>query len=570
MATNPLSVKLMLDGGRAVAKLQRSPTDTPREWFAYQGRCVLSARRRMESSHSDDAQRRTPLSPSLCRIYSEIYNTELVYLAQLEVIQTVLLRPAEALGVRCSPAVRGFVDGIARLVRLHADIVRTIELEGEDGGGLLMSYRRVLPFMKIYMPVMAGHAETELCLQELAAQSLHYAALLRDSQVSLCTLLIRPLQRVSKYNVLFRRLLRHTDPASGTVPLISAVCEGAHELAVYLSGQTDREADSRPQHTLYRALAQHLELEAGHATPFHLIREDTASLCAVLRSTREQKKAPMLQRTVTLLSVAVAVSVVTEGRYLVEEIAPLAFAVVEVCAEDALDHAVRVHWLDRGEHPIELRIAFRSAFERTEWLHAFRLLDLKVSTSRPQLATRQHMPSHRKARRGSVQLAKFGPHGAGSSRSPPPPPPPQPQPPPPLLVGARRASIDSAGTAVSLRFSSAREHRSSLSALSGDRLPARFRSTKAKARSHSTTLSQAPQLVKSAPTHSAAECGDVIDDAPAEDHPRVSFSRSAPAEVTVRERGHARIISFVDAQDSGAPPIDADAAATVAVAKPLG
>jgi len=101
-------------------------------------------------------------------------------------------------------------------------------------------------------------------------------------------------------------------------------------------------------------------------------------------------------------------------------------------------------------------------------------------------------------------------------------------------------------------------------------LPARFRSTKAKARSHSTTLSQAPQLVKSAPTHSAAECGDVIDDAPAEDHPRVSFSRSAPAEVTVRERGHARIISFVDAQDSGAPPIDADAAATVAVAKPLG
>eukprot|EP00013_Stygamoeba_regulata_P010242 CAMPEP_0177682678 /NCGR_PEP_ID=MMETSP0447-20121125/31383_1 /TAXON_ID=0 /ORGANISM="Stygamoeba regulata, Strain BSH-02190019" /LENGTH=581 /DNA_ID=CAMNT_0019192189 /DNA_START=406 /DNA_END=2151 /DNA_ORIENTATION=- len=517
-----IPVGLMLDCGRAVAKMQCAPKDTPREWLAFQDLRVRSARGRVDDTvlKKSEDQPLTQMSISPRRIYSEIYNTELVYEAQLEVIDKVVLRPALALGLRCSSVVQAFVDGIAQLVRLHADVVRTMKLEGdESAGGLLMSFHKALPFMKIYKMVIAGHAETEHCLEELASRSLHYAALLREADVSLSTLLIRPLQRVYGYHLLFGKLLKHTDPASSTVPLIEAVCKRAHEIAEYLDGQ--HESTNR-QRTLYHALAQHFGLEAGCTAPFHVIKEETANVCVV-----STKKAAMLSRTVTLLSMAVTVSVVTKGQYLLEEIAPISSVIVEVCAEDAQIHGVRLHWLER-ERPVEMLIAYKSAAERTDWLQAFRLLSAEINACQPDLSalrrklgdqlvsprSRNNPPSLlRFARRASVGLAhRLGTRGASS--------------PSPSPLSPRRILIYPTDSSSSAAFSTAREHRSSLSTLSADELPTRFGRPKHRARSQSLVKVQTVHLIRSAPTCPTIERSDaaeVVDD----DFSCVAFSRSA-------------------------------------------
>jgi RhoGEF domain len=431
---DPLSVALVLDCGKAVAKMSNAPRNTPRAWFAFQDQRINSARRRTENAFEESEEQQ--LSTSLRRIYSEIYNTELVYEAQLDVIDKVILRPAVALGLKCSPPVQAFVDGISQLARLHADVVRSMQLEGgSEDGGLLLAFSKALPFMKIYKMVIAGYAQTERCLEDLTARSLHYVALLREADVTLSAFLIRPLQRVYKYHLLFQTLRKYTDPVSSTVPLVEALCKRSHEIADYLDLQQGLYESADRLRSLYNALAQWGVLDPGCTSPLHITKEGTVSVCLLMK-----QKPAMLRRTITLLPVAVVISLMDErGDYLVEDIAPLSSIIVEMCPEDAQVHGLRLHWLKRGQ-PVEILLAFGSSEEHAEWMRALRLVGAELTELQPQMAMLQRKLGHqlmsprsprsprssnhqalvRFARRGSVELAhKLGARRDRSRAGPP-------------------------------------------------------------------------------------------------------------------------------------------------------
>eukprot|EP01114_Cavostelium_apophysatum_P022237 TRINITY_DN7982_c0_g1_i1.p1 TRINITY_DN7982_c0_g1~~TRINITY_DN7982_c0_g1_i1.p1 ORF type:complete len:872 (-),score=270.52 TRINITY_DN7982_c0_g1_i1:25-2640(-) len=153
------------------------------------------------------------------KVLRELIETEKDYIVDLEVIGNVFLKPIRQKKLMNAKEIEDVFSNVDMLFNIHKELVKKFDVPVLDDLMFGQAFLRVVDFLKIYAQYCASQSKAMTTLKKLREHSSDMESFLKNAlsnaecrNQSLESFLIKPVQRICKYPLLLRELLKHTPP----------------------------------------------------------------------------------------------------------------------------------------------------------------------------------------------------------------------------------------------------------------------------------------------------------------------------------------------------------------------
>jgi len=179
---------------------------------------------------------------------NEIFVSERYYVRDLNVIVKLFMEPMIAKQLISPTDTQLLFGNIELILKVNDEIVQCLmaDYEACSENMQLMNigsdFIKLVDYLKIYSIFSSSYANSMAAYERLKRDSKEFSAFVREVQskpecqgVDLLGFLIKPVQRVCKYPLLFKELLKNTPPLHVDYPNIENCLKKVHEVAEYVN-----------------------------------------------------------------------------------------------------------------------------------------------------------------------------------------------------------------------------------------------------------------------------------------------------------------------------------------------
>eukprot|EP01105_Mastigella_eilhardi_P028793 TRINITY_DN974_c0_g1_i15.p1 TRINITY_DN974_c0_g1~~TRINITY_DN974_c0_g1_i15.p1 ORF type:complete len:557 (-),score=166.34 TRINITY_DN974_c0_g1_i15:706-2376(-) len=222
-AVLPPASPVMVNRGSLVLSRGNRTSTSPRF-------CISSSRRSVSPSpaHGDEGNKKVPLDPAKAMrlraaCVAEIITTEQAYLDDLKIIEEVFMLPMRVTHTLREDEIARLYSNVELLYPIHKELLDKLmqSVENKDPGGHILVgdiFKAMCQYLKIYKVYCANQDQALHYYEELV----HHPEFVKTLEICngdyrikglpLTAYIIKPVQRICKYPLFFRELLRHTPP----------------------------------------------------------------------------------------------------------------------------------------------------------------------------------------------------------------------------------------------------------------------------------------------------------------------------------------------------------------------
>ena len=178
----------------------------------------------------------------------EVINTETSYVEDLEALVNVYMNPIKASGTLTNEQFSSIFSNIEVLLPMHIKIVQDLK---EDGNFVGRAFMSMCSFLKMYSAYCANQEKAIEVIEKLKT-NIAFMKVLNDCQSdprakgqNLSSYIIKPVQRICKYPLLFRELISHTPKDNPDYKSLMDTKEKIDEVVMYINERKRRMEQQR-------------------------------------------------------------------------------------------------------------------------------------------------------------------------------------------------------------------------------------------------------------------------------------------------------------------------------------
>jgi len=175
------------------------------------------------------------------QVARELVSTESAYCNAIHSISTEFLYPIQAEGLLKREHIDAIFANIDQIGDLHMSVLADLEkciADWTDESKIGETFMRLVPYLKLYKQYCANYHGSLHRVEDRRENSSKFAAFLSakaEQGFDLPSLLIRPIQRIPRYRLLFAELLKHTPPEHADYQPTSAALLQIEDIAIYVN-----------------------------------------------------------------------------------------------------------------------------------------------------------------------------------------------------------------------------------------------------------------------------------------------------------------------------------------------
>lgn len=181
-------------------------------------------------------------------IIQEIINTEKSYVEDLEILVNVYMNPIRASGSLTNEQFSSIFSSVEVLLPMHKKIVEDLSKDEEFVG---RAFTSMCSFLKMYSAYCANQEKATEVIEKLKT-NIGFMKVINDCQSdprakgqNLSSYIIKPVQRICKYPLLFRELISHTPKDSPDYESIMETKDKIDEVVMYINERKRRMEQQR-------------------------------------------------------------------------------------------------------------------------------------------------------------------------------------------------------------------------------------------------------------------------------------------------------------------------------------
>lgn len=146
---------------------------------------------------------------------NEILSSEVTYLRNLEIIMEYFMHPIYQKQLLCYSSYTTLFENIETLYNVNAELLKELK---QDPQNVASAFCKLAPFFKLYSVYAYNYKRALLLLQHIQENDAKTSEFIASQETrpevgnKLSSLLITPIQRVPRYKLLLKEVLRHTAP----------------------------------------------------------------------------------------------------------------------------------------------------------------------------------------------------------------------------------------------------------------------------------------------------------------------------------------------------------------------
>ncbi|KAL6044463.1 MORN repeat protein [Balamuthia mandrillaris] len=189
----------------------------------------------------------------------EIYTTELTYCGILDVIIEDFMQPATKKNVFSPQEYRTIFSNIESIRNFNKDLLAAIRVQMADWtsettiGDIFL---KKIPFLKIYTTYCNNHSSANQLLEKIQSRK-NVAQFLKECQkkdLDLNALLITPVQRIPRYQLLLKELISFTEESHPDYANLKSALEQIKKIADEINDAVLRSDSTKEVHTLSKMI----------------------------------------------------------------------------------------------------------------------------------------------------------------------------------------------------------------------------------------------------------------------------------------------------------------------------
>lgn len=232
-------------------------------------RNMLTTRTRMKvlsaldeiHNHSIDRRQHSLRSQAI----QEILTSEVNYLRNLEIIMEFFMRPICEKQLLSHPSYTTLFENIETLYNVNAELLNELKQDPEN---IAAAFYKLAPFFKLYSVYAYNYKRALFLLQEIQNNDPKTAEFISSQETrpevsnKLSSLLIAPIQRVPRYKLLLKEVLRHTSPKEKNYNILQNSLVQIENVAAHINSLVEEYEDTQKL----------LELQKHIVSPVNLVK----------------------------------------------------------------------------------------------------------------------------------------------------------------------------------------------------------------------------------------------------------------------------------------------------------
>jgi hypothetical protein len=151
------------------------------------------------------------------KIFNEIKETERKYLANLDILNKLYLKPIEKHKfIKLTPEIKNILSTLTIIHNINSTLLMNLDNANKDNVGKV--FKNIIPFLKTYTSYFNSYEIATNDIRKAQKENKKFGEWLdkteknakRSGQLGLNSYLIQPIQRVPRYSLLLNELLKHT------------------------------------------------------------------------------------------------------------------------------------------------------------------------------------------------------------------------------------------------------------------------------------------------------------------------------------------------------------------------
>lgn len=190
------------------------------------------------------------------KIFNEIVETERKYLASLDLLNKLYLKPIEKnKHMKLSPELKNIMSTLTIILNINQTLLKKMESSNKDAIGA--AFKNVIPFLKAYTSYFNSYENASNDIRNAKKENKKFAEWLektekaakKNGQLAMNSYLIQPVQRIPRYNLLLNELIKKTDKTHEDYNNLSVCLAETKKVAAHLDCAIE-EMDNRAKMAL--------------------------------------------------------------------------------------------------------------------------------------------------------------------------------------------------------------------------------------------------------------------------------------------------------------------------------
>jgi len=211
-----------------------------------------SPTKKVDKGNSEEKRKKREFTRN--KVAGEMYASERTYVTSLKVLQEVYVDPLRAASTTSLPIlsigdVQSLFATFEAVPKLNERFIKDIAARVQDWstsqtiGDVFLTYA---PFFKVYLVYVQGFEKMSQRLQELRKENERFKAFLEcceliDRHPPLQSLLIMPVQRIPRYRMLIRDMLKNTEDDHPDFPKLTEALKKIGDTAAHINTSMNRQ-----------------------------------------------------------------------------------------------------------------------------------------------------------------------------------------------------------------------------------------------------------------------------------------------------------------------------------------
>ena len=232
-------------------------------------RNMLTTRTRMKVLNALDEIQNHNINKKHQRLRSqaiqEILTSEVTYLRQLEIIMEFFMRPICEKQLLNHASYTTLFENIETLYNVNAELLKELKQDPEN---VAPAFCKLAPFFKLYSVYAYNYKRALILLQQIQENDPKTSEFIANQETrpevsnKLSSLLIAPIQRVPRYKLLLKEVLKHTSPKEKEYNILQASLAQIENVAIHINTLVEEYEDTQKL----------LELQKHIVSPVNLVK----------------------------------------------------------------------------------------------------------------------------------------------------------------------------------------------------------------------------------------------------------------------------------------------------------
>eukprot|EP00762_Andalucia_godoyi_P003115 ANDGO_01115.mRNA.1 Guanine exchange factor for Rac 30 len=188
--------------------------------------------------------------PTLPHVFDELISTEKNYVSILDAIKTQFLEPLRGTDILTQDQVSSIFGQIEILLRINKEFLDDL-IKGRGDNSIVRAINARIPSLKLYTAYINGYMAQMDAISRLKKKNSRFFRFIAQAEKhpscrnnTLESLLITPIQRIPRYELLIKELVKHSDESYVDYKDLLKAKDSIHQVAAYCN-EKKREAEGR-------------------------------------------------------------------------------------------------------------------------------------------------------------------------------------------------------------------------------------------------------------------------------------------------------------------------------------